>query len=65
MATEFFVANSRAIRKDARETMALLKALHDSVGQELLESVLDLTTCGQLPLHQCGGWVSGRWYVPE
>ena len=41
-----FVANGRAIRKDARETMALLKALPDCVGQDLLEAVLDLTAYG-------------------
>ena len=41
MATEYFVAHGRAVRKEAPRTMALIKALPSDVVTAILETVLD------------------------
>ena len=41
VATEYFVAHGRAVRKEAPRTMALIKALPSDVVTAILETVLD------------------------
>ena len=41
VATEYFVRHWRRIRKEARETMQLLKQLPSDVTVELMESLVD------------------------
>jgi len=41
IATEYFVAHGRAVRKEAPGTMALLKPLPSDVFTEILEALLD------------------------
>jgi len=41
VATEYFIAHGRAVRREARETMELLKSLHIDVYHELLDAVLE------------------------